>query len=421
MVATTATEHIHDEVRELIRRRGIDPVTDHRSTRMLIDEVVTHYDERVPLSSLPPLLDRASAVRHVFDSLAGFGPLQRFLDDVTVEEIWINQPGRVFIARNGRSELTTVVLSSDDVRDLVERMLKPSGRRLDLSSPFVDALLPDGSRLHAVIPDITREHLSLNIRKFVVAANGLEDLVALGTITAHAARFLEASVTAGLNVIVAGGTQAGKTTLLNTLINSIPARERVITCEEVFELRPNLPDVVAMQTRQPNLEGHGEIRLRRLVKEALRMRPSRMIVGEVRQEESLDLLIALNSGLPGMCSVHANSAREAVIKLCTLPLLAGENVTSQFVVPTVASCIDLVVQIGVEPDGSRRVREIVALPGRVEGGVVETEDIFTSTDGKLVRAQGFPPHPDRFEQHGIDLPALLTSRGGDAAHHGAPQ
>jgi len=408
MAAATATEHIHDEVRELIRRRGIDPVTDHRSTRKLIDEVIAHYDERVPMSSLPPLLDRAGAVRHVFDTLAGFGPLQRFLDDPAVEEIWINQPGRVFIARNGRSELTTIVLSADDVRDLVERMLKPSGRRLDLSSPFVDALLPDGSRLHAVIPDITREHLSLNIRKFVVAANGLEDLVALGTITAHAARFLEAAVTAGLNIIVAGGTQAGKTTLLNTLINSIPARERVVTCEEVFELRPNLPDVVAMQTRQPNLEGNGEIRLRRLVKEALRMRPSRMIVGEVRQEESLDLLIALNSGLPGMCSVHANSAREAVVKLCTLPLLAGENVTDAFVVPTVAASIDLVVQIGVEPDGSRRVREIVALPGRVEGGVVETEDIFTSVGGRLVRAQGFPPHLDRFEQYGIELAELLS-------------
>src|SRR6478609_8895474 len=398
MAAATATEHIHDEVRELIRRRGIDPVTDHRSTRKLIDEVIAHYDERVPMSSLPPLLDRAGAVRHVFDTLAGFGPLQRFLDDPAVEEIWINQPGRVFIARGGRSELTTIVLSADDVRDLVERMLKPSGRRLDLSSPFVDA----------VIPDITREHLSLNIRKFVVAANGLEDLVALGTISAHAARFLEAAVTAGLNIIVAGGTQAGKTTLLNTLINSIPARERVITCEEVFELRPNLPDVVAMQTRQPNLEGNGEIRLRRLVKEALRMRPSRMIVGEVRQEESLDLLIALNSGLPGMCSVHANSAREAVIKLCTLPLLAGENVTASFVVPTVAACIDLVVQIGVEPDGSRRIREIVALPGRVEGGVVETEDIFTSRAGKLVRAQGYPPHADRFARYGIDLVGLLS-------------
>ncbi len=415
MAASTATEHIHAEVRELIRRRGIDPVTDHQSTRSLIDEVIAHYEERVPMSSLPPLLDRSGAVRHVFDTLAGFGPLQRFLEDPTVEEIWINQPGRVFVARNGRSELTTIVLSASDVRDLVERMLKPSGRRLDLSSPFVDALLPDGSRLHAVIPDITREHLSLNIRKFVVAANALEDLVALGTITPHAARFLEAAVTAGLNIIVAGGTQAGKTTLLNTLINSIPARERVITCEEVFELRPNLPDVVAMQTRQPNLEGHGEIRLRRLVKEALRMRPSRMIVGEVRQEESLDLLIALNSGLPGMCSVHANSAREAVVKLCTLPLLAGENVTDSFVVPTVASCIDLVVQIGVEPNGSRRVREIVALPGRVEGAVVETEDIFTSVNGRLVRAQGYPPHEERFVQHGIDLAALLSGRESEPA------
>ena len=408
MAPPTATEHIKDEVRELIRRRGIDPVTDHRSTRLLIDEVVAHYEERVPVSSLPPLLDRAGAVRSVFDALAGLGPLQKFLDDPAVEEIWVNQPGRVFIARHGRSELTTVVLSAQDVRDLVERMLKPSGRRLDLSSPFVDALLPDGSRLHAVIPDITREHLSLNIRKFVVAANGLDDLVALGTVTPQAARFLEGAVTAGLNIIVAGGTQAGKTTLLNTLINSIPARERVITCEEVFELRPNLPDVVAMQTRQPNLEGHGEIRLRRLVKEALRMRPSRLIVGEVRQEESLDLLIALNSGLPGMCSVHANSAREAVVKLCTLPLLAGENVSDAFVVPTGAGCIDLVVQIGVEPDGSRRIREIVALPGRVEGAVVETEDIFVSRGGKLVRAQGYPPHADRFARYGIDLVELLA-------------
>ena len=410
MAALTATDHIHDEVRELIRRRGIDPVTDRRSTRLLIDEVVTHYEERVPTSSLPPVFDRPGTVRSVYDSVAGFGPLQQFFDDPEVEEIWINEPGRVFIARHGRSELTTIVLRPDQVRDLVERMLKPSGRRLDLSSPFVDALLPDGSRLHAVIPDITREHLSLNVRKFVVAANSLDDLVARGTLTAHAARFLEAAVIAGLNIIVAGGTQAGKTTLLNTLINSVPPRERVVTCEEVFELRPNLPDVVAMQTRQPNLEGHGEIRLRRLIKEALRMRPSRIIVGEVRQEESLDLLVALNSGLPGMCSVHANSAREAVIKLCTLPLLAGENVTAQFVLPTVASSVDVVVQIGIDVDGTRRVREIIALPGRVEAAVVETADLFTTVDGRLERAQGFPPHPDRIARHGIDLPALLTGK-----------
>ncbi|WP_037362232.1 CpaF family protein [Nakamurella lactea] len=419
MTTTTATEHIHDEVRELIRRRGLDPVADRRAAKSLIDEVVAHYEERVPNSSLPPLLDPDATTRFVFDALAGFGPLQRFLDDPEVEEIWVNEPGRVFVARHGRSELTTTMLAPGEIRDLVERMLKPSGRRLDLSSPFVDALLPDGSRLHAVIPDITREHLSLNIRKFVVAANGLEDLVARGTLTAHAARFLEAAVVAGLNVIVSGGTQAGKTTLLNTLINSIPPRERVVSCEEVFELRPNLPDVVAMQTRQPNLEGHGEIRLRRLVKEALRMRPSRIIVGEVRQEESLDLLIALNSGLPGMCSVHANSAREAVVKLCTLPLLAGENVTDAFVVPTVAASVDLVVQLGIEPDGSRRIREIVALPGRVEAGVIETADIFTTEDGTLVRAQGFPPHQDRFVRYGIDLPALLAGPEdlGGGRHH----
>ncbi|MTD13329.1 CpaF family protein [Nakamurella sp. YIM 132087] len=403
----TALDHVHDEVRELVRRRGLDPVTDHRGARRLIDEVIAHYEERAGSSALPALHDRAAVHRTVFDALAGFGPLQRYFDDPDVEEIWINQPGRVFVARHGRSELTTTVLTGDEVRDLLERMLKPSGRRIDLSSPFVDALLPDGSRLHAVIPDITRDHVAVNIRKFVVAAPGLEDLVARGSLTAQAARFLEAAVTAGLNIIVSGGTQAGKTTLLGALVNSVPARERVITAEEVFELKPELPDVVALQTRQPNLEGHGEIRLRRLIKEALRMRPSRIVVGEVRQEESLDLLIALNSGLPGMCSVHANSAREAVVKLCTLPLLAGENVTASFVVPTVASSVDIVVQAGLEPDGSRRVREIVALPGRVEAGVVEVADLFITRHGRLVRAQGFPPHEDRFARHGFVLTDLL--------------
>ena len=169
-----------------------------------------------------------------------------------------------------------------------------------------------------------------------------------------------------------------------------------------------LPDVVSMQCRQPSLEGTGEIKLRRLVKEALRMRPSRIVVGEVRQEECLDLLIALNSGLPGMCTVHANSAREAVTKMCTLPLLAGENVSHAFVAPTIASCIDLVVQVATERDGRRAVREIVAVPGRVEGDVVETADVFTTRGGALVRAEGWPPHLERFEHAGFDLAQLLS-------------
>ena len=181
-----------------------------------------------------------------------------------------------------------------------------------------------------------------------------------------------------------------------------------MTCEEVFELKIPLRDVASMQCRQPSLEGTGEIPLRRLVTEALRMRPSRIIVGEVRQAESLDLLIALNSGLPGMCTIHANSAREAITKMCTLPLLAGENIGSRFVVPTVAGSVDLVVLAALEHDGVRRVREIVAVPGRVEGDVIETADLFVARDGVLTRADGFPPHPDRFRRAGFDLLSLLA-------------
>ncbi len=402
---------VEDEVRELVRRRGLDPSTDASALRRLVDDVITDYDERTLTGSLPPLPDAHSAARAVYDAVAGFGPLQRHLDDPTVEEIWINEPGRVFVARRGRSELTNTILTAAQVRDLVERMLKSSGRRVDLSTPFVDAMLPDGSRLHVVIPDITRRYWSVNVRKFLLPAHSLDELVELGTLTAPAARFLEASVVSGLNVIVAGGTQAGKTTLLNCLSAAIPARERVVTCEEVFELRIPLPDVVAMQTRQANLEGSGEIRLRRLVKEALRMRPDRILVGEVRQEECLDLLIALNSGLPGMCSIHANSAREAITKMCTLPLLAGENVGHAFVVPTVAASVDLVLHTATDRHGHRRLREIVGVPGRVEGDVIEVADLFTTRQGRLVRAEGYPPHVERYEAAGIDLPSLLGQPG----------
>jgi pilus assembly protein CpaF len=399
---------IETEVRELIRRSGLDPARDNRELDRLVRDAVTDYDERSLHGGLPSLPNVEDAVKSVIDAVAGFGPLQRYFDDPQIEEIWINEPSKVFVARGGVAELTTTILTADEVRDLVERMLKTSGRRVDLSSPFVDAVLPDGSRLHVVIPDITRTHWNINIRKFVVRASHLDDLVGLGTLTRQAATFLSAAVAAGLNILVAGGTQAGKTTLLNCLSAAIPPRERVVTCEEVFELKIPLRDVASMQCRQPSLEGTGEVPLRRLVKEALRMRPSRIIVGEVRQAESLDLLIALNSGLPGMCTVHANSAREAIVKMCTLPLLAGENVGSRFVVPTVASSVDLVVHCALEHDGVRRVREIAAVPGRVEGDVIEVADLFVQRDGVLRRADGFPPHPERFRRAGYDVAALLA-------------
>jgi len=407
-VTLTGVDAVELEVRELVRRRGIDPFQDRLAVRRLIEDVVADYDERTLTSTLSPLPDTRQAAQAVYDAVAGFGPLQRHLDDKDVEEIWINEPGRVFVAKRGRSELTTTILDEGQVHDLVEKMLKTTGRRVDLSTPFVDAMLPDGSRLHVVIPDVTRRHWAVNIRKFVLSANTLDELVSLQTLTPQAAGFLEAAVIAGLNIIVAGGTQAGKTTLLNCLAGAIPGRERVITAEEVFELRLGLPDVVAMQTRQANLEGTGEIALRALVKEALRMRPDRIIVGEVREAECLDLLISLNSGLPGMCSIHANSAREAIVKLCTLPLLAGENVGHNFVVPTVASCVDLVVHIAKDGTGHRRVREVVAVPGRVEGDVVEVADVFVTREGRLSRADGYPPHSERFAWAGLDLPRLLA-------------
>jgi pilus assembly protein CpaF len=400
---------VEDEVRELIRRRSIDPANEGSAVRRLVDEVLADYDQRTLSGALPPLADQTEAARQVFDSVAGFGPLQRYLDDPAVEEVWINEPGRVFVARRGVSELTTTILTEAQVAGLVERMLKSSARRLDRSQPFVDAMLPDGSRLHVVAPDVVRRHLAVNVRKFVVRAASLDELVALSSLPAAAARFLDAAVVAGLNIIVSGGTQAGKTTMLNCLAAAIPARERVISCEEVFELKLPLPDTVALQTRQANLEGAGEVPLRRLVVEALRMRPDRIIVGEVRQAEALDLLLALNAGLPGLCTVHANSAREAVTKLCTLPLLAGENIGSRFVTPTVASSVDLVVHAETDGAGRRRVREVIAVPGRVESGVVETAEVFTTRAGSLVRADGWPPHPERFARSGLDLPALLSA------------
>ena len=328
---TQALAEVESVVRDQVRTQRIDPVLDRAALREIVVAAVQEYDDRALSEGLEPLPARAPAVAAVMDTIGGFGPLQRYLDDPLVEEIWINSPGEVFVARRGVADLTTTILTADGVRDLVERMLKSSGRRVDLSSPFVDAALPDGSRLHVVIPDISRQHWLVNVRKFIVAADSLADLVALGTVTPQAGAFLEAAVASGLNILVAGGTQSGKTTLLNCLASAIPPRERVVTCEEVFELRLSLRDVASMQCRQPSLEGTGEIPLRRLVREALRMRPSRIVVGEVREAESLDLLIALNSGLPGMCTVHANSAREAIVKMCTLPLLAGENVGSPII------------------------------------------------------------------------------------------
>ena len=356
------------QVAEQVRARA--HVDDANNIRHIVEDVIAEHSAGVSSSEIVRML-------------TGLGPLQPLMEDPLVEEIWINAPSRVFAAKNGKPELTSVILDDQQVAVLVERMLGPTGRRVDVSSPFVDAMLPDGSRLHVAIPDITRKHWAVNIRKFVMGSRSLNDLMAVGTIPTDVAQYLSRAVSQGKNIIVSGATQAGKTTLMNALLNSATATDRIVTCEEVFELQLASPDWVALQTRQAGLEGTGEISLRRLIKEALRMRPSRLVVGEVRQEECLDLLVAMNAGMPSMCSVHANSARDALTKLSLLPMLAGSNVSADFVVPTVASVVDVVVQVSLCSDGVRRVIQVFEVPGRVEGHTIEMHEVFSDERASL--------------------------------------
>lgn len=394
-------------VRELVRASRIDPQLQPRELETLIDDALAEYEELTVAGVVDPIADVTEVRRKLRDDIGGFGPLQSLIDDPTIEEIWINEPGRVFFARDGVSQLSTILLEARQVKDLVERMLRASGRRLDLSQPFVDAALHTGERLHVAIPDITREHWAVNIRKYIVRPRRLRDLVELGTLSAQAAAFLDAAIDCGMNVIVSGATQAGKTTFLRALLGAIPPHQRVITAEEVFELNLAHRDVVALQTRPANIEDRGEITLRRLVRESLRMRPDRIVIGEVRQAEAFDMLIALNSGIPGACTIHANSGRDAVAKLSVLPLLAGENVTSDFVIPTVAHTIDLLVHLHRDRDGKRRVREIIGLTGRTEGSVVETSELFVDRGFGLERGAGYVARPETFEEHGYVLRELL--------------
>ena len=322
-----------------------------------------------------PLGDELELRQSAENRLFGFGKLQPLLDDPEIEEIWINGPAKVFIAKSGKASELSIEISAEELSGLVERMLRPTGRRVDRSSPFVDASLPDGSRLHVVIPDITGQYWSVNIRKFPNRVMTVAELVASGSISSRAAQFLVEEVRHGANVLVSGATQAGKTTLLCALINSIDTSERIISVEETFEIRATNPDWVAMQTRQSNLEGKGEITLRRLIKESLRMRPSRLVVGEVREAEALDLLIALNSGLPGLCTIHANSAVDALMKIATLPLLAGNNISMDFIKPTVASCINFVVHCSLGADGFRSISEIRRVTGF--DGAIKSEVVLT--------------------------------------------
>ena len=369
---------VADRVRQRLRAEGIDPSIDPDSAWRIAHAEVRRHDDLALTRGEGLIEDEAACVREVLASLSGFGALQPLLDDPEIEEIWLNGTGHVHVAREGTAERTGIRLDEVSVRDLVERMLQSTGRRVDISQPFVDASLPDGSRLHVAIADVVRGGWAVNIRKFLAKYRSLDALTAQGMMPATVAQMLRTAMKDGRSVIVSGATHAGKTTMLAALLASCADSQRIITVEETFELAVQGPDLVALQGRQASLEGTGEITLRRLVKEALRMRPDRLVLGEVRDAEALDLVLALNTGVPGACTVHANSATEAVEKLGILPLLAGRNIDRSFIAPALAASIDLVVHCVRDHTGLRRVQEIIAPTGDVDDGRIRTREVYVA-------------------------------------------
>lgn len=342
-----------NRAREIIREKSV-PV--ESGLELALDD----FAEQMVLQNSEPQL-RREALRE----LTGFGVLQPILDDPQIEEIWINRPNEIHFWGPSGHSCQQVELALSEIKNLVHRMLRHSARRLDRSWPFVDAALPDGSRLHVVIPEVTSETWAINIRKFRPGRTSLADLLQFGTISKAQKSQLELALENRESILISGATQAGKTTLMSALLAELGPDERLVSAEDTFELALDHSDWVAMQTRPGNSEGLAEISLRELVKQALRMRPSRIAIGEVRGAESLDMLIALNSGIPGICTIHANSASEALRKLLTLPLLAGDNITESFLRPTIKSAFQKAVHCARNSDGSRKVTEILEVSDEV--------------------------------------------------------
>lgn len=412
-----ASQALYERLGSRITDSSLDETELHQFVKDELKAVVD--EEQVPLSQG----ERQRLTREIIDDVLGHGPMQRYLDDPTVTEIMVNRADQIYVERNGHLFLTDTKFSSEEaLRRVIERIVTRIGRRIDESSPLVDARLPDGSRVNAIIPPLAVNGASLTIRKFGREALTVQKLIGFGSLSPEMAELLQACVLARMNIIVSGGTGTGKTTMLNVLSSFIPATDRIVTIEDAVELQLQQDHVVRLESRPANIEGKGEVSIRDLVRNSLRMRPDRIVVGEVRGGESLDMLQAMNTGHDGSIStVHANSPRDAVARLETLVLMAGMDLPLRAIREQIASAVNLIVHISRLRDGSRRVTHITEVQG-MEGDIVTLQDAFVFDYSAGIDANGRflgkpiptgvrPRFTDRFEELGIKIsPAVFGAQ-----------
>jgi len=419
----SSQQHDYMGLKERIHRRLIDKL-DLTKLASIPKEVLTRQVREVIEDLLMedieigPDFNRDLLTKEILDETFGLGPLEPLLNDPTVSDILVNGYHQVFVERYGRLELTNTVFKNDNhLLNIIDRIVSKIGRRVDESSPMVDARLPDGSRVNAIIPPLAIDGPSMSIRKFGINKISVQDLVNLGTLTQSISQMMKAAVRARLNILISGGTGSGKTTLLNILSGFIPATERIVTIEDAAELQLRQEHVVRLETRPPNLEGKGRVAQYDLVRNALRMRPDRIVVGEVRGAEALDMLQAMNTGHDGsLTTLHANTTRDALRRLETMILMAGSNLTEKAMREQISSAINIIIQISRLSDGSRKLIKISEITG-MEGDTITLQDIFifekmgVREDGQIMggfRTTGLrPKFAEQLETSGIMLPPDL--------------
>jgi pilus assembly protein CpaF len=368
------------QLREKIQERLIQEFNQDKVEKDEIEEKVSGIlediirEEKVEIKHK----DKQRLLKEIVDEVTGFGPITKLLEDESVTEIMVNGPKQIYIEKDGRLEMTDITFrDNESVMQVIQKIVSPLGRRIDEASPMVDARLPDGSRVNAIIPPLALDGPVLTIRKFSNDPYTIEDLVSFGTLTHEMASFLKKCVRARMNILISGGTGSGKTTTLNVLSSFIPSDERIVTIEDAAELQLNQDHVVRLESRPINLEGKGRISIRDLVRNSLRMRPDRIIVGEVRSEEAIDMLQAMNTGHDGSLTTgHANSPRDVLSRLETMVMMGGMDIPLRAIREQVASGIDLIIQQTRLKDGSRKITNITEVQG-MEGDVITLQDIYT--------------------------------------------